>query len=84
MNARKALLALAALAAITASSHAEDFKAGALTIAAPWARASIGEATNSAAYMKIENSGDAPDRLSRSSPTPPTTSCCTRAAWRTA
>jgi copper(I)-binding protein len=63
MSARQILLALALGAATAASAVAEDFKAGPLSIDQPWARASIGEATNSAAYMKISNSGDAPDRL---------------------
>jgi copper(I)-binding protein len=34
-----------------------------ITIGEPWARASIGDAGNTAAYMKLENGGDAPDRL---------------------
>jgi periplasmic copper chaperone A len=63
MNISKVLPALAVLAAMSAAAIADDFKAGALTVAAPWARATIGEGTNSAAYMKIENSGDTPDKL---------------------
>ncbi len=46
-----------------AAAAAEDFKAGAITIDGPWARPTIGDAKSTAAYMKIENSGDAPDRL---------------------
>jgi len=63
MSLRKVLMALAALSALTTAAIAEEFKSGTITIDHPWARPSIGEATNSAAYMKIENSGDAPDRL---------------------
>jgi len=59
----RALLCALSAAASLSVANAEDFKAGALTIDHPWARASIGKATNSAAYMKIENAGDAPDRL---------------------
>jgi copper(I)-binding protein len=69
MSVRKILMTLVALftlmgmCAVTAAANAQQYKAGALTIDHPWARASIGEAKNSAAYMKISNSGDAPDRL---------------------
>jgi len=45
------------------ASQAEDFSAGTLKIDDPWARPTVGSSTTSAAYMKIENSGDAPDRL---------------------
>ncbi len=61
-NILGALCALAAAAALS-TAGAEEFKAGTLTIDDPWARPSIGDTKNSAAYMKIENSGDAPDRL---------------------
>jgi hypothetical protein len=57
------LCGVAAAAGLSASVLAEEFRAGALTIDHPWARASIGTSKNSAAYMKISNSGDAPDRL---------------------
>jgi copper(I)-binding protein len=63
MSLRKMLLTFAACAAMAAAAVAEDFKAGPITIEQPWARPSLGDTTNSAAYMKIENSGDAPDRL---------------------
>jgi copper(I)-binding protein len=63
MSARNVLLMLAACAAFAATAIAEDFKAGPITVEQPWARASIGEAANSAAYMRIENAGDAADRL---------------------
>ena len=61
---RKLVLTLAAvLATASLSAAAQDYKAGPLTIDHPWARPSMGSATNSAAYMKLENSGDTPDRL---------------------
>jgi hypothetical protein len=69
MRMRKILMPLAALftlvgtGSVTTATLAEDVKAGTLTIDKPWVRPSIGETKNSAAYMKIENSGDAPDRL---------------------
>jgi hypothetical protein len=62
MRARNVLVALAALAAASAAL-AGDFKAGPIGIEAPWARPTIGDATSTAAYMKITNGGDTPDRL---------------------
>lgn len=56
-------LAAAAAAFLAGAAGAEDFKAGSLTIEAPWARPSVGDSKNTAAYMKIENAGDAPDTL---------------------
>ena len=63
MSVRKVLLAFAACSATVGAAVADDFKAGAITIDDPWARATIGDAKSTAAYMRIENSGDAPDRL---------------------
>ena len=54
-----ALVALAALATTSLAVAAQDYHAGPLTIEQPWARPSIGESTNSAAYMKLTNGGDA-------------------------
>jgi periplasmic copper chaperone A len=62
MRTLAAAIAVALVSACTAAA-ADEIKAGAITIAAPWARPSIGEATNSAAYMKLSNSGDTSDRL---------------------
>jgi len=57
-------LALAiVVCAATMPAAAADPQSGPLTIEAAWARPSIGEATNSAAYFRIANSGDAADRL---------------------
>ena len=68
MTARSRTLTLAALAALciqalAATASAGDVKAGSLTIEQPWVRATIGDSADSAAYMKIENAGDQPDRL---------------------
>src|SRR5689334_7323517 len=53
-----AALALAALAAL-----AHDYKAGAITINHPWARATPQGATVGAGYFTLTNTGTAPDRL---------------------
>lgn len=53
-----AALALAALAAL-----AHDYKAGAITINHPWARATPQGATVGAGYLTLTNTGTAPDRL---------------------
>jgi len=50
----------AMLFAATAGAH--DFTLGALTIGHPWARASAGPAPNGAAYLTVQNAGEA-DRL---------------------
>ncbi len=50
-NILGALCALAAAALVPAS--AEDFKTGALSIDDPWARPSIGDATNTAARKQM-------------------------------
>ena len=48
---------------LCAAAIAHEFRAGPITIDDPWARASIGSAGNTAAYMKLANGGEAPDRL---------------------
>jgi copper(I)-binding protein len=59
-----AALAAAAISAVLAlAAPAEDVKAGAISIEGPWARPTVGEGTSTAAYMKIANGGDEPDRL---------------------
>ena len=63
MAVRALLLVFAAMTAACSSAAAESTKAGSLTIEQPWARPTIGEAANSAAYMTIANGGDKPDRL---------------------
>ena len=52
---------LAAWAALPA--HAEDVTVGSLKISAPWARATPKGASVGGGYMKITNTGTAPDRL---------------------
>jgi copper(I)-binding protein len=63
---KKALLAvLAILAGLTVPglAQADDVKLGALTVHAPWARASIGAAKAGAAYFTVYNEGEEVDRL---------------------
>ena len=43
--------------------HTETYKAGAIQIEQPWARATPKGATIGAGYMKITNTGTEPDRL---------------------
>ena len=63
MGMRALVFAFAVALAAGSAAAGEDTKAGSLTIEQPWARPTIGEATNSAAYLMISNSGDKPDRL---------------------
>jgi copper(I)-binding protein len=64
----RSILALAALA-IAAAANAHDYKAGELTIAHPYARATVPNQPTGAAYMTIENTGkDADKLLAASSP----------------
>jgi copper(I)-binding protein len=58
----RSILALAAFAASTAA-HAQDYKAGELTIAGPYARATVPHQPTGAAYMTIENAGKTADKL---------------------
>jgi copper(I)-binding protein len=57
------LVIAAALAVATSAAFAEDFKAGAIVIAHPWARATPGNANVTAGYVKLTNTGTTPDRL---------------------
>lgn len=59
----RAMAAFAAGIGLVASALAADTKVGDITIHEPWARASLGHAPNSAAYMTLETSGTEPDRL---------------------
>jgi copper(I)-binding protein len=56
-----ALFAAALLAALPAGAH--DYKAGSLSIAHPWSRATPGGAKVGGGYMSITNTGTEPDRL---------------------
>ncbi len=63
-RSRIAFIVAAALAAwAVAPAQAEDVTAGSLKISAPWARATPKGASVGGAYMKITNTGTAPDRL---------------------
>jgi hypothetical protein len=62
MNAKSLVLATAlALAASGAPAH--DYKAGAITIDHPWARATPHGASVGAGYFTLTNTGTTPDRL---------------------
>ncbi len=61
---RTALVIAAVLAAVAAlPAQAEDVTAGTLKISAPWARATPKGASIGGGYLKITNTGTAPDRL---------------------
>lgn len=51
------------LALLAAPAGAQTFKAGPLTVEAPWTRATPGGAKVAGGYMRITNGGSAPDRL---------------------
>ena len=58
------LLAMLSMDAMNAPSGvAQEHKASSLMIERPWSRPTIGNAPNSAAYLKITNKGGAPDTL---------------------
>jgi hypothetical protein len=60
--------ALALIAVLAGSAPAAEVaQVGTVTIHEPWARASLGNAPNSAAYMTLETTGEVPDRLVASS-----------------
>jgi copper(I)-binding protein len=61
---RATAILIAGLIGLAATSaHARDYKAGALDIADPWSRATPKGASVAAGYMKISNTGTAPDLL---------------------
>jgi copper(I)-binding protein len=53
----------AAVVLVAPGAFAQTFKAGSIEIEAPWARATPKGASIGAGYMKITNTGAAPDRL---------------------
>ena len=57
------LLAAGLTVLAIATAHGRDYKAGTLDVADPWSRATPKGASVAAGYMKISNSGTAPDRL---------------------
>lgn len=64
---RRLLVALSVLLGISfaaqAPAHAHEFKLGDLHIDHPWARATIGQVKNGAAYVTLANHSDRPDTL---------------------
>lgn len=59
----RALLVLTAGLLFCVSASARDYKLGALEIAHPWTRATPKGASVAGGYLKITNTGSAPDRL---------------------
>lgn len=58
-----ALLIASFMVLVVTTAHARDYKAGSLDIADPWSRATPKAASVAAGYMRITNTGTAPDRL---------------------
>ena len=58
-----AVLIASLIGLAVSTAYARDYKAGPLEIAAPWSRATPKGASVAAGYMKISNTGTAPDRL---------------------
>jgi len=61
--AAAALLVAATLALAASAALANDYKAGAIVISNPWARATPNGASAGAGYFKVTNTGTTPDRL---------------------
>ena len=59
----KKFLAALLLIALSAPASAHQVKVGDLLIVHPWSRATPGQAPNGAVFMKIENQGQADDKL---------------------
>jgi copper(I)-binding protein len=59
---RRFLVPALILGAVTAA-FAQDYKAGPITVTQPWSRATPKGATVGGGYLKITNTGTAPDRL---------------------
>jgi hypothetical protein len=59
----KSLLVAAALALLAAAAFAHDYKAGAIVIDHPWARATPRGASVGAGYFSLTNTGATADRL---------------------
>ena len=60
---RTLLLAALALIGLASPAFAHEYKVGSLVLTHPWTRATPPGAEVAAAYVKIANTGDAPDRL---------------------
>jgi periplasmic copper chaperone A len=63
MRGPTAFLFAAAYGLAVTIASAADYKAGSLDISDPWSRATPKGSSVAAGYMKIKNSGSAPDRL---------------------
>ena len=63
LRAALALIAMVAATAPARDAFAAEFKAGDITVEAPWSRAAPGGAKVAAGYLTIENGADTPDRL---------------------
>ena len=59
----KAALIAAAMALAAPAALAHEYKAGAIEIGHPWARATPRGASVAAGYLKLTNTGSTPDRL---------------------
>lgn len=62
--------AAAVLAFLSSAALAQSYKAGALTIEAPWSRATPGGAKVAGGYLRVTNSGPEADRLTGGSLAP--------------
>ena len=60
---QKAFLIAAVIALAAPAAIAHDYKAGAITIGHPWARATPRGASVAAGYFTLTNTGSTPDRL---------------------
>ena len=60
---RTLLLAALALIGLASPAFAHEYKVGSLVLTHPWTRATPPGSEVAAAYVKISNTGDAPDRL---------------------
>lgn len=64
---RWAILTVAAMTAVIAwwppDGHAADFRAGEVTVSAPWSRATPGPLKVGVVYLQMTNGGATPDRL---------------------
>ena len=63
MKTLMAALALLIGAALSTPAQAHEFKLGQLHVDHPWARATIGQVKNGAAYLTVANHSDQPDTL---------------------
>jgi copper(I)-binding protein len=65
MLTRRFILGAALAASFASPSLAQSYELGSLRIGHPWARATV--AANGGAFLSVENTGAAPDRLLRAS-----------------